>query len=94
MCVCVCVVCVCGVCVCVACVNVCVCVCVWVGVCARGRVRVHCVHVLFQTLKKQKDPAHMSVLKTRRCFLWNCQYFQLDIFREPCTERYVCNTAS
>jgi CYTH domain-containing protein len=27
-----------------------------------------------------KYPDHESLTKTRRCFLWNRQYFQLDIY--------------
>jgi CYTH domain-containing protein len=40
----------------------------------------------YETLYRQRDPNHKSVLKTRRCFLWNTHYFQLDIFTD-CTER-------
>ena len=43
---------------------------------------------ILQTLYRQRDPHHKSVVKTRRCFLWNRQYFQLDIFTD-CTDRYI-----
>ena len=39
-----------------------------------------------QTLYRQRDPHHKSVVKTRRCFLWKGHYFQLDIFTD-CTDR-------
>lgn len=31
----------------------------------------------------QKDDAHFTIFKKRRCFLVNSQYFQLDIYQEP-----------
>jgi predicted ATPase len=31
----------------------------------------------------QKDDSHFTILKKRRCFLVNNQYFQLDIYQEP-----------
>lgn len=31
----------------------------------------------------QKDDAHFTIFKKRRCFLVNNQYFQLDIYQEP-----------
>lgn len=40
----------------------------------------------YQTLYKQRDPTHHAIHKTRRCFLWRGHYFQLDIFKEPCTD--------
>ena len=46
------------------------------------------VSSILQTLYRQRDPHHKSVVKTRRCFLWNRQYFQLDIFTD-CTDRYI-----
>ncbi len=53
--------------------------------------RGHCSSI--QTLHKQRDPSHHSVVKTRRCFLWRGHYFQLDIFQEPqrlVTQAYHC----
>lgn len=46
-------------------------------------------HRDYLTLVTQMDPNHFPVYKTRRCFLWNNQYFQLDIYKDPCHER--CN---
>ena len=37
----------------------------------------------------QRDHSRQPVYKTRRCFLWKNQYFQLDIYNEPCHPRYV-----
>lgn len=31
----------------------------------------------------QKDDAHFTIFKKRRCFLVNNQYFQMDIYQEP-----------
>ena len=36
---------------------------------------------------KQRDPLHLTIYKKRRCFLYNNQYFQLDIYKEPCHPR-------
>jgi hypothetical protein len=36
----------------------------------------------------QKDDAHFTIFKKRRCFLVNNQYFQLDIYQEPSHPRY------
>ncbi|XP_055328009.1 TRPL translocation defect protein 14-like isoform X2 [Paramacrobiotus metropolitanus] len=33
-------------------------------------------------LLAQRDPSHYRLYKKRRCFLWNNQYFQLDIYTE------------
>uniref|UniRef100_A0A2P2HW69 TRPL translocation defect protein 14-like n=2 Tax=Hirondellea gigas TaxID=1518452 RepID=A0A2P2HW69_9CRUS len=41
------------------------------------------------TAKGQADEEHFPIYKTRRCFLYNDQYYQLDIYREPCHQR--CN---
>lgn len=41
----------------------------------------------YQLLLAQKDSAHYTVNTTRRCFLWNNQYFQLDVYEEPCPPR-------
>jgi hypothetical protein len=38
-------------------------------------------------LISQEDPSHFLIFKTRRCFLWENQYFQLDIYREPSHDR-------
>jgi len=44
-------------------------------------------HRDYSTLLSQEDPAHFLVYKTRRCFMWQNQYFQLDIYRDPCHTR-------
>lgn len=31
----------------------------------------------------QRDDAHYTIYKTRRCFLWNDNYFQMDIYKSP-----------
>ena len=31
----------------------------------------------------QKDDAHYTIIKTRRCFLWEDKYFQMDIYKKP-----------
>jgi CYTH domain-containing protein len=35
----------------------------------------------------QRDHNHVTVYKTRRCFLYNDQYFQMDIYKDPCHPR-------
>ncbi|XP_023175167.1 TRPL translocation defect protein 14 isoform X2 [Drosophila hydei] len=37
----------------------------------------------YLTFLAQVDNAHFTIYKTRRCFLINNQYFQLDIYKEP-----------
>jgi len=44
-------------------------------------------HRDYSTLLAQEDPSHFLVYKTRRCFMWKNQYFQLDIYRDPCHTR-------
>lgn len=44
-------------------------------------------HRDYSNLISQEDPNHFLVYKTRRCFLYHNQYFQLDIYKEPCHER-------
>merc|ERR1712111_194356 len=44
-------------------------------------------HRDYSNLLGQTDPLHLTVNKTRRCFMYNNQYFQLDIYKEPCHER-------
>jgi hypothetical protein len=29
------------------------------------------------------------MIKRRTCFLWHNQYFQLDVYCQPCNERYL-----
>lgn len=42
----------------------------------------------------QRDPFHLTIFKKRRCFLYNNQYFQLDIYKEPCHPRYKLTWAT
>jgi hypothetical protein len=35
-------------------------------------------------LLKTVDPNHFTIYKLRRCFEWNHQYYQLDMYEEPC----------
>eukprot|EP00095_Tigriopus_kingsejongensis_P004401 maker-scaffold93_size381549-snap-gene-2.22 protein:Tk04401 transcript:maker-scaffold93_size381549-snap-gene-2.22-mRNA-1 annotation:"hypothetical protein EAI_01984" len=44
-------------------------------------------HRDYCNILSQEDPLHFPVHKTRRCFLFQNQYFQLDIYKEPCHER-------
>ena len=44
-------------------------------------------HRDYLTLVTQKDPKHVPIYKTRRCFLWKNQYFQLDIYKEQSHDR-------
>ena len=44
-------------------------------------------HRDYLTLVTQEDPNHLPIYKIRRCFLWKNQYFQLDIYKDPCHER-------
>ncbi|BFZ18641.1 hypothetical protein BsWGS_21680 [Bradybaena similaris] len=41
----------------------------------------------YEVLMAQKDQQHFTVFKIRRCFLWNNQYFQLDMYQEPAPPR-------
>ena len=42
-----------------------------------------------QILLAQKDEKHYTVYKVRRCFLWQNQYFQLDIYQSPCPDKWA-----
>jgi len=44
-------------------------------------------HRDYSNLIPQEDANHFLVFKTRRCFLYRNQYFQLDIYKEPCHDR-------
>jgi hypothetical protein len=35
----------------------------------------------------QRDDSHSTVYKTRRCFIWENMYFQMDIYKSPCNQR-------
>jgi hypothetical protein len=41
----------------------------------------------YNMMLAQKDYHHVTVYKTRRCFLYNDQYFQMDIYKDPCHPR-------
>lgn len=40
-------------------------------------------HRDYMNLLAQRDDAHFTIYKKRRCFLVNNQYFQLDMYKEP-----------
>jgi len=44
-------------------------------------------HRDYLTLLTQEDPNHYEAYKIRRCFLWKNQYYQLDIYKDPCHDR-------
>merc|ERR1739844_509290 len=44
-------------------------------------------HRDYSHLVDQEDPLHLTINKIRRCFMYNNQYFQLDIYKEPCHPR-------
>ncbi|XP_062517089.1 TRPL translocation defect protein 14-like isoform X2 [Corticium candelabrum] len=41
----------------------------------------------YQDLLLQADRTRFTAYKLRRCFIWNHQYFQMDVYQEPCHER-------
>ncbi|XP_055374663.1 TRPL translocation defect protein 14 isoform X2 [Condylostylus longicornis] len=46
-------------------------------------VKTQLTHRDYLMLLAQRDDAHFTIYKKRRCFLVNNQYFQLDIYKEP-----------
>ncbi|TRY71688.1 hypothetical protein TCAL_03417 [Tigriopus californicus] len=50
-------------------------------------VKIPLTHRDYSTLLSQEDSNHFPVYKTRRCFLFQNQYFQMDIYKEPCHGR-------
>ncbi|KAK0093862.1 hypothetical protein PV326_012448 [Microctonus aethiopoides] len=46
-------------------------------------VKTQLTHRDYLNMLAQRDDAHFTIFKRRRCFLINNQYFQLDIYREP-----------
>ncbi|XP_026461474.1 TRPL translocation defect protein 14 [Ctenocephalides felis] len=46
-------------------------------------VKTQITHRDYINLLSQRDDAHFTIYKKRRCFLVNNQYYQLDIYREP-----------
>jgi len=43
----------------------------------------------YNLLAAQRDVNHYTIYKKRRCFLWNNQYYQMDIYEEPCHQQCV-----
>lgn len=41
----------------------------------------------YENLLNHADERHMPIFKTRRCFLYQNQQYQLDIYRDPCHPR-------
>lgn len=41
----------------------------------------------YMILSKQCDTTRSKIMKTRRCFLWNNMYYQMDIYRSPKNDR-------
>nr|XP_053644684.1 TRPL translocation defect protein 14-like isoform X3 [Cherax quadricarinatus] len=41
----------------------------------------------WSNMSAQADEHHLKIFKKRRCFLHNNQYFQLDIYQQPCHQR-------
>ncbi|CAA9997719.1 unnamed protein product [Nesidiocoris tenuis] len=52
-------------------------------------VKTQVTHRDYINLLSQKDDSHFTIYKMRRCFLDNNQYFQLDVYKDPCHPR--CN---
>ncbi|KAF6204150.1 hypothetical protein GE061_002490 [Apolygus lucorum] len=52
-------------------------------------VKTQLTHRDYINLLSQKDDSHFTIYKLRRCFLDNNQYFQLDVYKDPCHPR--CN---
>lgn len=46
-------------------------------------VRTQLTHRDYLNLLPQRDEAHFTIFKKRRCFIYNNQYYQLDIYRQP-----------
>ncbi|KAL4223212.1 TRPL translocation defect protein 14 [Mactra antiquata] len=41
----------------------------------------------YNILQMQRDFNHDTIHKQRRCFLWENQYFQMDVYMEPCPDK-------
>ncbi|ESO95372.1 hypothetical protein LOTGIDRAFT_160504 [Lottia gigantea] len=41
----------------------------------------------YEILLAQKDECHDTIYKKRQCFLWQNEYFHMDIYKEPCPTR-------
>lgn len=44
-------------------------------------------HRDYVNMLSQRDDRHLTVYKTRRCFMWEDIYFQMDIYKNPCNQR-------
>ncbi|KAI5716110.1 hypothetical protein M8J76_001089 [Diaphorina citri] len=50
-------------------------------------VKTQLTHRDYINMLQQKDDSHWAIFKKRRCFIHNNQYFQLDVYKEPCHPR-------
>ncbi|KAE9524172.1 hypothetical protein AGLY_015417, partial [Aphis glycines] len=50
-------------------------------------IKVQLSHRSYSSLLLLTDEKHYPIYKTRRCFIYNNQYFQMDIYRKPCHKR-------
>lgn len=55
---------------------------------ARIEVKTQLTQRDYVNLLAQRDDAHFTVYKRRRCFLVNNQYYQLDVYKEPSHPRF------
>ncbi|RVE54786.1 hypothetical protein evm_000553 [Chilo suppressalis] len=46
-------------------------------------VRTQLSHRDYLNMLQQRDDAHLTIYKKRRCFIYNNQYYQLDIYKQP-----------
>ncbi|XP_073944316.1 TRPL translocation defect 14 isoform X2 [Choristoneura fumiferana] len=46
-------------------------------------VRTQLSHRDYLNMLPQRDDAHFTIFKKRRCFIYNNQYYQLDLYRQP-----------
>lgn len=44
----------------------------------------------YVALSAQADPSRESIVKRRRCFLWENKYYQLDVFQQPAHLKGLC----
>lgn len=50
-------------------------------------VKTQLTHRDYINMLQQKDDSHWAIFKKRRCFIHKDQYFQLDVYKEPCHPR-------
>ena len=53
----------------------------------RIEVKTQLTHRDYANLLTEEDPGHLPVYKTRRCFVHDGQFFQLDVYKEPSHKR-------